>query len=336
MRGNPMTSTVRTAAAVLIALYLGHSSIAQEQEGQGAVPPEQGTAAPEQEATTPAPEATTQEQEPGATAQEQGGEAAAPEHEEEATPHYPLLHPRHVHWSFSGPFGKFEPQQLQRGFQVYRDVCAACHSLSLIAFRNLASETGPHFSEEEASALAAEYAVVDPSVEGGERPGRASDYLPEAPPYPGSTPPDLSLLAKARAISRGFPTYIFDLFTQYQETGPDYIYSLLTGYQEPPPGVEVPEGQYYNPYFVSGAFIAMPPPLSDGLVAYAQNQDETEVNNVPETVDQYAKDVTAFLAWAAEPHMVDRKAMGLTVMIFLIVLAGLVYYTKKRVWAEAY
>jgi ubiquinol-cytochrome c reductase cytochrome c1 subunit len=334
MRGNPMTTTVRTAAAVLIALCLGHFAIAQEQEGHGVVPPEQGTAAPEQEAIDPAQEAATQEEEPGATVQE--GEEAAPEHEEGATPHYPLLHPRHLDWSFAGPFGKFDPQQLQRGFQVYREVCATCHSLSLIAFRNLASETGPHFSVEEASALAAEYTVTDPSVEGGERPGRASDYLPAAPPYPGANPPDLSLIAKARAISRGFPTYIFDLFTQYQEIGPDYVYSLLTGYQEPPGGVEAPEGQYYNPYFVSGAFIAMPPPLSDGLVSYAQNQDETEVNNVPETVDQYSKDVTAFLAWAAEPHMVERKAMGLTVMIFLIVLAGLVYYTKKRVWAEAY
>jgi ubiquinol-cytochrome c reductase cytochrome c1 subunit len=174
-----------------------------------------------------------------------------------------------------------------------------------------------------------------------QRPGRASDYFPA--PFAneqaarasngGAYPPDLSLIAKARHITRGFPTFVFDAFTQYQETGPDYIYSLLTGYQEPPEGVEVPEGQYYNFYFISGPALAMPPPLSDGQITYAQNADETDVNNVPETVDQYAVDVTAFLMWAAEPHLVERKSMGLTVMIFLIVLAALVYYTKKKVWA---
>jgi ubiquinol-cytochrome c reductase cytochrome c1 subunit len=274
-----------------------------------------------------------------------GSAALAQDAEEGPTPHYPLKHPHHVDWSFSGPFGKFDPQQLQRGFHVYRDVCAGCHSLNMVAFRNLASESGPHFSEEEVAALAAEYQITDgPDTSGEmfERPGRASDYLP--PPYAneqaarasngGAYPPDLSLMAKARAVERGFPTFVFDVFTQYhQELGPDYIYSLLTGYEEPPAGVEVAEGQYYNPHFISGPSLAMPPPLSDGQVTYAQNQDETEVNDVPETVDQYAKDVTAFLMWAAEPHMTDRKAMGLTVMVFLILLAGLVYYTKKKVWA---
>jgi ubiquinol-cytochrome c reductase cytochrome c1 subunit len=258
---------------------------------------------------------------------QQEGEAA---HE---TVHYPLEKPRHVGWSFAGPFGKYDPQQLQRGFQVYREVCASCHSLGFVPFRTLASESGPHFSEEEARAIAAEYTVADASVEGGERPGRPSDRFPPAPPFPGATPPDLSLITKARAINRGFPTFVFDLFTQYQETGPDYVYSLLTGYQEPPAGIEVPDGLYYNPYFISGPAIAMPPPLSDGQVTYAQNGDETAVNDVPETVDQYSRDVTAFLMWAAEPHMVERKAMGLTVMVFLIIFAGLVYYTKKKVWA---
>ena len=252
---------------------------------------------------------------------------------EHATPHYPLLHPRHSEWSFAGPFGKYDPQQLQRGYQIYKDVCATCHSLGMVAYRTLASETGPHFTEDEVKALAAEATVADPTVEGGERPGRASDYPPPAPPYPGAQPPDLSLLAKARAINRGFPTFIFDIFTLYQETGPDYIYSLLTGYQDPPAGVVVADGLYYNPYFIAGPALAMPPPLSDGLVEYAQNKDESADNDVPETADQYAKDVTAFLMWAAEPHMVDRKAMGLTVMVFLVIFAGLVYYTKKKVWA---
>ena len=264
-----------------------------------------------------------------------GASAFAQEHEAaaEETPHYPLEHPRHSEWSFAGPFGKYEPQQLQRGFQVYREVCSQCHSLSLVAFRNLASESGPHFGEEEVKALAAEYPIADPSVDGGERPGLPSDHFPPAPPYPGATPPDLSLIAKARAINRGFPTFVFDLFTQYQETGPDYVHSLLTGYQDAPAGVEVPEGLSYNPYFISAPYLAMPPPLSDDLVKYAQNADETDVNDVPQTVDQYASDVTAFLMWAAEPHLVERKATGFTVMVFLIIFAGLVYYTKKKVWA---
>jgi ubiquinol-cytochrome c reductase cytochrome c1 subunit len=262
--------------------------------------------------------------------------AHAQEGPEAPTPHYPLEGPRHVSWSFAGPFGIFDPQQLQRGFQVYREVCSNCHSLSLVAFHTLASEAGPHFSEDAVKALAAGYTIADPSADGGQRPGRASDVFPEAPPYPGANPPDLSVVAKARAIERGFPTFIFDVFTQYQETGPDYIYSLLTGYQDAPEGVTVPEGSYYNPYFIAGDSLAMPPPLSDGLVSYAQNQDESQANDVPETVDQYSKDVAAFLMWAAEPLMVDRKSTGLAVMVFLIILAGLVYYTKKKVWAEAH
>jgi ubiquinol-cytochrome c reductase cytochrome c1 subunit len=262
------------------------------------------------------------------------------------TPHYPLEHPHHVPWSFSGPFGKYDPQQLQRGFQIYREVCSSCHALSMVAFRNLADEGGPHFTAEQVKALAAEYQIADGPNEAGdmfERPGRASDYFPK--PFPneqaarasngGAYPPDLSLIAKARAVTRGFPTFLVDLLTQYQEGGPDYVYSLLTGYQDPPAGVTVPEGQHYNPYFMSGPALAMPPPLvSDGQITYAQNQDETELNNVPETIDQYSKDITAFLMWAAEPHMAARKSAGLAVMIFLIVLAGLVYYTKKKVWAE--
>jgi ubiquinol-cytochrome c reductase cytochrome c1 subunit len=251
-----------------------------------------------------------------------------------ATPHYPLKHPRLAAWSFAGPFGKYDPQQLQRGFQIYREVCSSCHSLGLVAFRTLASESGPHFSEKEVRALAAEFSIPDASVDSGERPGRPSDVFPPAPPYPGANPPDLSLVAKARAIERGFPTFVFDIFTQYQETGPDYIHSLLTGYEDAPAGVEGPENTYYNPYFISGAFIAMPPPLSDGQITYAQNQDESVENDVPETVDQYAKDVASFLTWAAEPHLVERKAMGLSVMIFLVIFAGLVYYTKKKVWAD--
>jgi ubiquinol-cytochrome c reductase cytochrome c1 subunit len=273
--------------------------------------------------------------------------ASAAEEEHGATPHYPLEKPHNLPWTFAGPFGKFEPQQLQRGFQVYREVCSSCHSLNLVAFRNLSSEHGPHFTEDQVKALAAEYEIADgPDANGDmfQRPGRAADRFPA--PYAnenaarasngGAYPPDLSLIAKARAIVRGFPTFLFDIFTQYQETGPDYVYSLLTGYQEPPAGVQVPPGQYYNPYFISGPSLAMPPPLSDGQVSYAQNQDEDPANDVPETVTQYAADVSAFLMWAAEPHLTERKAMGLTVMIFLAVFAGLIYYTKRKVWADTH
>jgi ubiquinol-cytochrome c reductase cytochrome c1 subunit len=263
------------------------------------------------------------------------------------TPHYPLEHPPYTGWTFAGPFGKYEPAQLQRGFQIYREVCAGCHALSEIAFRNLADPHGPHFSEEQVRALAAEYEITDGPDASGEmfqRPGRPSDYFPR--PFAneqaaraangGAYPPDLSLVAKARAVTRGFPNFVYDVFTQYQEMGPDYIHGLLTGYREPPAGVEVPPGQYYNPRFISGPSLAMPPPLSDGQVSYAQNQDEDEANNVPETVDQYSKDVSAFLMWAAEPHLTERKETGLVVMVFLIVLAGLVYYTKKKVWAAVH
>lgn len=294
-----------------------------------------------------------------AVAQQEAAETAAPaaegaqvaeageaeeEHETE-TPHYPIKKPTYIDWSFGGPFGKYDPQQLQRGFQVYREVCAACHALSKVAFRNLASEQGPRFGEEEVKALAAEYQIPDgPDADGNmfERPGRPSDYMPA--PFPneqaarasfnGAYPPDLSLITKARAVKRGVPDFIFDMFTQYQEMGADYLHALLTGYEDPPAGVEVGDGQYYNPYFIAGPALAMPPPLSDGGVSYAQNQDETQANDVPETVEQYSQDVTAFLMWAAEPHLAERKSIGFTVMAFLIIFAGLTYYTKKKVWAD--
>ena len=226
-----------------------------------------------------------------------------------ATPHYPLKHPRHAEWTFSGPFGKYDPQQLQRGFQIYHEVCSSCHSLSMVAFRTLASKTGPHFTDDEAKALAASFSIADPSVDSGERPGRPSDVFPPAPPFPGANPPDLSLVAKARAVERGFPTFLFDFFTQYEESaGPDYIYSLLTGFEDAPADVKVPDGSYYNPYFISGPTLAMPPPLSDGQVTYAQNQDESAENDVPETVDQYAKDVVGIpdVGGGAAP----RRAQG--------------------------
>lgn len=240
------------------------------------------------------------------------------------------------HWSFSGPFGTYDPQQLQRGFKVYREVCSNCHSLKLLSFRNLADAGGPGFSEAQAEAIAKGFQVTDGPNDQGQmfqRPGKASDYFP--PPFPndqaaraalgGGLPPDMSTLAKARGYERGFPWFIFEAFTQYQEGGPDYIHAILNGYTDPPQGFVLPPGTHYNKYF-PGHAIAMPKPINDGQVKYT--------DGTPETVEQYGRDVAAFLMWAAEPKLDERKRLGFQVMIYLIVLAGLLYFTKKKVWHE--
>jgi ubiquinol-cytochrome c reductase cytochrome b/c1 subunit len=242
-------------------------------------------------------------------------------------------------WSFAGPFGKFDRGSLQRGLKVYKEVCSNCHSLSFIAFRNLADPSGPGYTPAQAAAFAAEYKIKDgPNDQGDmfERPGRPADYFP--PPFPneqaaraangGAAPPDLSLITKARSYERGFPWFIVDFFTQYQEQGPDYVTAILEGFEDkPPPGVTIPEGSYYNKYF-PGHAIKMPKPLNDGQVTFDDGS--------PTTVAQYAKDVTAFLMWAAEPHMEQRKQLGFQVFVFLIIFTGLMYFTKKKVWAEAH
>jgi ubiquinol-cytochrome c reductase cytochrome c1 subunit len=232
-------------------------------------------------------------------------------------------------WSFSGPFGKFDRGQLERGFKVYKEVCSNCHALS-IPFRTLEAEDGPDFSIAQVTALAATYKVTDgPDDKGNmfQRPGRPSDVIP--PPFPnpeaaraalGQAPPDMATLAKARTYERGFPTFVFDIFTQYVEEGPDYIYAILHGYTDP-------KNPQFNKYF-PGGHIAMPKPLSDGQVEYT--------DGAPQTVDQYAKDVASFLQWAAEPTLVERKETGFRVIIFLVVLAFLLYFAKKRIWARAH
>ncbi|MGG7518600.1 cytochrome c1 [Allorhizobium undicola] len=260
--------------------------------------------------------------------------ALAQEHAEGETPHYPIHKPKNVEWSFGGPFGKYDKGQLQRGLKVYKEVCSACHSMKLVSFRTL---EGLGYSEEQVKAFASEYEVQDGPNGSGEmftRKAVPSDHFPS--PFPnqeaaaaannGAAPPDMSLLAKARGIERGFPTFIFDIFTQYQQGGPDYIYSLITGYQDPPAGVTVAEGTHYNPYFANAAALAMAPPLSDGQVTYDDGS--------PQTLDQYAKDVAAFLMWAAEPHLEERKRTGFMVMVFLLIFAALVYLTKKSVYAN--
>jgi ubiquinol-cytochrome c reductase cytochrome c1 subunit len=248
---------------------------------------------------------------------------------------YPLKQPHHLKWSFSGPFGKYDKEQLQRGLKVYKEVCSACHSMNLVAFRTL---TDLGYSEDQVKALAAEYQITDgPNKDGDmfERAGKPSDHFPA--PFPneeaaasannGAPPPDLSLIAKARGVERGFPTFVFDVFTQYAEGGPDYIYSLLTGFgQTPEEGLTIPEGTHYNPYFMHGPSLSMPPPLSDGVVTYDDGS--------PETVDQYSRDVSAFLMWTAEPKLEARKKTGFRVMVFLLIFAGLLYVAKKRVWSK--
>jgi cytochrome c1 len=245
--------------------------------------------------------------------------------------------PPRLKWSFAGPFGKYDEAQLQRGFKIYKEVCSACHSIQMLAFRNLADKGGPGFSEAQAAAVAAEYKIkdLDDKGEPTERAGRPADTFP--PPFAnelaakaangGTAPPDMSTLAKARTYQRGFPWFVFDLFTQYQEQGPDYIAALLKGYENPPKGFQLPSGGNFNRYF-PGHNIAMPPPLQAGQVSFD--------DGAPQTMDQYSKDISAFLMWVAEPHLVQRKRIGFQVMIFLIVLAGLMYFTKKKVWSAVH
>ena len=245
--------------------------------------------------------------------------------------------PPRLSWSFSGPFGKYDQAQLQRGFKVYKEVCAACHAISLLRFRNLAEPGGPGFTPAQAAAVAAEYKIKDGPNEQGEmfeRDGRVADAFPSNFPNDaaaraangGVLPPDMSVIAKARTYERGFPWFVLDMFTQYQEQGPDYIAALLMGYRDKPADFQMPsETMQYNMYF-PGHAIAMPPPLSDDRVTYD--------DGAPQTVEQYAKDVTAFLMWVAEPHLVARKRLGLQVIIFLVIFAGLLYFTKKKVWHD--
>jgi len=248
------------------------------------------------------------------------------------------VQPPRQSWSFAGPFGKYDEAQLQRGFKVYKEVCSACHSLDYLSFRNLSEAGGPGFSAAQAAQVAKEYKIKDGPNDSGEmfeREGRLADHFPS--PFPneqaaraangGAAPPDLSVIAKARTYERGFPWFVFDIFTQYQEQGPDYIAALLHGYEEAPKGFQLPPGAHYNRYF-PGHALGMPPPLSKDQVTFD--------DGTPATVEQMAKDVAAFLMWTAEPHMTARKRIGFQVMIFLIVLSGLLYFTKKKVWASVH
>jgi cytochrome c1 len=221
-------------------------------------------------------------------------------------------------WSFAPPFGTFDNAQLQRGYQVYRDVCANCHSMKFLSYRNLGEPGGPQFSPKAVEVLASQAQITDGPNEKGEmyqRPGRPSDHIRS--PFPndqaaramnnGALPPDLSVIAKAR------------------EGGADYVYALLTGYRQAPEGFQLAPGMHYNVAF-PGHQIAMTTPLSDGVVAYT---DGTE-----RSLDNYARDVSAYLMWTAEPKLEERHKTGTRVMIYLIVFVVIMYLAKRAVWAR--
>ena len=221
-------------------------------------------------------------------------------------------------WTFKGLFGKYDRASLQRGYQVYTEVCAACHSMQYLSYRNLAEPGGPEFTEEEAKFIAASFEVLDGPNSDGEmftRPAKLSDKF--VMPYEnveaskaangGAYPPDMSVLAKAR------------------KGGADYIYSLLLGYDDPPADIKLDDGVYYNKYMY-GNKIKMSAPLSDGIIEYSDGTEATQ--------EQMAKDITTFLMWSAEPHLETRHKTGFRVIVYLIILSILVYLTMKKIWSR--
>jgi len=223
-----------------------------------------------------------------------------------------------VDWSFKGLFGKFDRGSLQRGYQVYSEVCAGCHSMKYLSYRNLSEKGGPEFSVEQAKAIAASFEITDGPNTDGEmftRPAKLSDKF--VMPYEnekaaqaangGAYPPDMSVLAKARS------------------GGADYLYSVLLGYETPPSDTILDEGVYYNKY-IYGNNIKMAKPLDDGLVEYSDGTTASE--------EQMAKDVVTFLMWAAEPHLESRHQMGFKVIVYLIILTILVYFSMKKIWSR--
>ena len=221
-------------------------------------------------------------------------------------------------WSFKSFFGTFDRASLQRGYQVYTEVCASCHSMQYLSYRNLAEEGGPEFSIDQAKAIASNFEVTDGPNSDGEmftRPAKLSDKF--VMPYAndeeaklsngGAYPPDMSVLVKARA------------------GGADYIYSVILGYEDPPDGMVLDDGVYYNKYMY-GNKIKMPPQLYEDLVTYS--------DGTPATPEQMAKDVTTFLAWTAEPKLEERHKFGFRAIVYLILLTILVYFSMKRIWSR--
>jgi ubiquinol-cytochrome c reductase cytochrome c1 subunit len=247
-----------------------------------------------------------------------------------------------VHWSFEGPFGRFDQEQLQRGYKVYHDVCSSCHSMKLMSYRNLGQPGGPFYDDKYKNpndnpyvkTIVKDFQVPDIDSDTGDaikRPATGADTF--VSPYPndaaaaasngGKAPPDLSLITKAR------------------EDGPRYVYSILTGYAPPPPGLKVPAGKYYNPYFpgdVSGYWTGPADKVPEGGVLgmpFQLTPDRVSFDDgVHGTTDQEARDVVAFLAWAAEPHQEERKKMGFAVMLYLLLFAGVTYASYRTIWHD--
>lgn len=263
-------------------------------------------------------------------------------------------HVENVSFSYEGPFGTYDRLQLQRGFQVFQEVCAACHGLKYLSFRELGSETGPGFPADQVKAIAALYEVADEEGEPGDtRPGKPFDKFPE---NTGADAPDLSLMAKARAGFHG--PYGLGLNQLFKGIGGgEYIYSILDGYEEEPEcAADAGMEGSYNSAFAAGGYpdsckdeeghhttpgswIAMPAPLEEGLIEYAMHGGaEGEAGHggeAPEaTVEQMSEDVSAFLMWAAEPQMTDRKKSGFRNILMLLALTVLLYFTNKALWAE--
>ena len=247
--------------------------------------------------------------------------------------------PERQHWHFSGPFGKFDQDALQRGYQVYETVCSNCHGLELVAFRTLGQKGGPFYLEScpagvpesidcsnpnqnpvvRAIAENYKFQVTDGPDDFGEMFQRAP--LP-SDRFPG---PFANEQIARLANNNAYPVDL-SLITKARHYGPDYLYALLTHYgEEPPEDVVVAPGQYYNPYF-SGGVLSMAPPLSDDMIEYADGS--------PQTVEQYSKDVTEFLMWAAEPKMEARKSLGIMSMFYLVILAGILYWSYRKVWLD--
>jgi ubiquinol-cytochrome c reductase cytochrome c1 subunit len=225
--------------------------------------------------------------------------------------------PPHQNWSFEGPFGTFDRASLQRGYQVYKEICSTCHAMKYLHYRDL-SALG--FNDAEIKALAAQYQVPDGPNDQGEmfeRPARPSDAFKS--PFPNDE--------AARAANNNALPKDLSIVEKGRKGGPDYIYALLTGFTQAPQGVTVPNGLYYNEYF-PGHNIAMPPPLSQGAVEFT--------DGTPSSVEQMAADVTTFLTWASNPDMEERKGLGLKVMAFMVIFTGLMYATKRKIWADVH
>jgi ubiquinol-cytochrome c reductase cytochrome c1 subunit len=257
-----------------------------------------------------------------------------------------VIHIEDVAFAHEGPFGSFDQNQLQRGLQVYTEVCAACHGLKFVPIRTLADEGGPHLPEDQVRAYAAAFPINDEAANPQLLNPETGEYkvLESSDNFPANhaqAAPDLSLMAKARAGFHGpYGSGISQLFNG--TGGAEYLHAVLTGYEEPPACATGDEEGYYNKHFakggipdsckdeeghyiIEGSWIAMPPPLSDDQVTYA--------DGTAATVEQMSMDVTSFLMWAAEPKLEARKQAGLTAVIFLGVLATLLYLTNKRLWA---